>query len=158
MTIGTFGGGAPRFSIWDNSGNEAWIYWGTSLGGGSFSDPNAGTWANTGNYADLLSSDIRVYSDDFGGDNDPNVGVTWSQFVGLVGTTQVAGLSLDLDNGWSQAGGTQMQVNNFAVNDNVYSAVATPEPNTSVMLLTAIGLFGIALVLRRPSFRQRILR
>jgi len=69
METGTFGGGAPRFSLTDGSNNEAWIYWGTPTGGESFSDPNNGntTYANTGNYANLESPDVRVYSNDFGG-------------------------------------------------------------------------------------------
>ena len=100
MTQGAFGGGAPRFSIDDGSGNEAWVYWGSPLGGGSFSNPNANnTWGSTGNYADLLSTDIRVYNNGFGGQNTSNTGETWAQFIAAVGSTDVGFISLDLDSG-----------------------------------------------------------
>ena len=75
---GTFHGGAPRFGLRDSLGNQAWIYWGTPTGGGSFSDPLAGAFGSTGNYASLVSPDIRVYSNNFGGFNQPNTGVTCS--------------------------------------------------------------------------------
>jgi hypothetical protein len=70
MTQGTYGGGSPRFSLWDGnlSNGEVWIYWGTPLGGGSFSNPTPGVWANTGNYASLFSPDVGVYDSNFGGD------------------------------------------------------------------------------------------
>src|SRR6202042_2243068 len=66
MLNGTFDNGAPRFSIGDttmNANNEAYIYWGTPTSGGDFTDPNNGNsnYANTGNYVDPASSDIRVY-------------------------------------------------------------------------------------------------
>src|SRR5579872_2192052 len=106
MLTGTFGGGAPRFSLSDGSNNEAWIYFGTPVGGGTFTDPNNGntTYANTGNYADLSSPDVRVYSNDFGGDNSPNTGQTWAQFVALTGSTGIDFISLDLDGGFRQPG------------------------------------------------------
>lgn len=146
MAQGAFGGGAPRFSLWDSSNNEAWIYWGTPLGGGSFSDPNGGlAWGNTGNYADLSSSDLRVYSNGFGGDNNPNTGVTWAQFLatGSVSSTQIADVSLDVDGGFT---GTQvLDVAGFTVNDQTYAP--TPEPSTLVLL--GSGILGLAGILRR---------
>jgi hypothetical protein len=51
MTMGTFGGGAPRFTLFDSGGNSAYIYFGTPLGGQGFADPNLGAFQNTGNYA-----------------------------------------------------------------------------------------------------------
>jgi hypothetical protein len=42
MTMGTFGGGAPRFTLFDSGGNSAYIYFGTPLGGQGFADPNLG--------------------------------------------------------------------------------------------------------------------
>ena len=67
MLLGSFTGGAPRFSIADLSNNQVYAYWGTPIGGGSFTNPNPnGTWGNTGNYADLLSPDVRFYSNGFG--------------------------------------------------------------------------------------------
>jgi hypothetical protein len=46
MTLGTTVGGAPRFTIFDQSLNSAWVYFGNPLGGGSFSDPNTGSTGN----------------------------------------------------------------------------------------------------------------
>jgi hypothetical protein len=143
MTQGTFGGGAPRFSIWDSTDqHEAWIYWGTPLGGGTFSDPNS-AWGNTGNYADLSSADIRVYSNGFGGLNTSNTGTTWADFIAAVSGTQISGISLDLDGGWGAGGTQQMFVDNFTVNGDVFDAqapAATPEPGTAGLLAVAGGL------------------
>ncbi len=155
MTQGAFGGGAPRFSLWDTTTNcggdacEAYLYWGTPLGGGSFSDPNgpANTqWGNTGNYADLLSSDLRVYSNGFGGDNNPNTGVTWAQFLATPGVagTQIGDISLDLDGGFT--GAQQLDVSSFEINGQQYNA-PTPEPST--LLLLGSGVVGMAGILRR---------
>jgi hypothetical protein len=145
MTEGTFGGGAPRFSISDGSGNEAWIYFGAPAGGGTFTDPNNGTWANTGNYADLSSLDVRVYSNDFGGLNSPNTGLTWAAFIAAVGNAQVSGISLDLDAGWKAP--QQMFVDNFTVNGDVFDAQATPEPGTASLL--AMAAAGLTFAARR---------
>jgi hypothetical protein len=139
MTEGTFGGGAPRFSIGDNTANqnEAYIYFGTPTAGGDFSDPNAGTWANTGNY--ITSTDVRVYSNGFDGLNTPNTGETWAQFVTDVGANaQISFVSLDLDGGFT--GTQQMDVDNFTVNSAVYDAAAAPEPGTFVLLGGGLAL------------------
>jgi hypothetical protein len=149
MAAGAFGGGAPRFSLVDSSNNEAYLYWGTSLGGGSFSDPNGGTqWGNTGNYADLLSSDARVYSNGFGGDNNPNVGVTWAQFLatGSVSSTQIADIYLDVDGGFT---GTQvLDVSTLTINDTDYHAPA-PAPEPSTLVLLGSGILGLAGIWRK---------
>ena len=146
MATGAFGGGAPRFSLWDSSNHEAYLYWGDPQGGGSFSDPFGGVaWGNTGNYADLLSSDLRVYSNGFGGDNNPNVGVTWAQFLatGSVSSTQIADISLDLDGGFT---GTQvLDVASLDINGQNYAP--TPEPSSLVLL--GSGILGLAGILRR---------
>jgi hypothetical protein len=142
MTEGTFGAGAPRFSIGDttsNANNEAYIYWGTPTGGGSFTDPNAGTWANTGNYID--STDVRVYNNGFAGLGNGNTGETWAQFVAQVGAdTQIGCISLDLDGGF--AGTQQVDVDDFTVNSAVYDATvaAAPEPGTFVLLGGGLAL------------------
>lgn len=146
MLAGTFGGGAPRFSLTDSSGNEAWIYWGTPQGGGTFTDPNSGntTYANTGNYADVTSSDIRVYSDDFGGDNSPNTGQTWAEFVAAAGTTQIADISLDLDGGFT--GYQQMDTTDFDINGTIYAA---PEPAAFALMGSGLLLAGALTKLRK---------
>jgi hypothetical protein len=156
MLTGTFGGGAPRFSLIDSSGNEAWAYWGTPTGGGSFTDPDSGntSYDGTGNYADLLSSDVRVYSDDFGGDDSPNTGQTWAQFVAAVGTTQIDYVSLDLDGGFT--GSQVMDVTGFEVNGTVYAPSAVPEPGSAGLTLAAFMTFVAAgLLFRRRTASNR---
>ena len=147
MTQGAFNGGSPRFTLFDQGQNSAWIYWGTPQNGGTFSDPNGGTaWGSTGNLADLLSSDIRVYSNGFGGYGNGNTGVTWATFLANVGDTKISDITLDLDGGWLST--QQMLVSSMTVNDQVYEASgATPEPSTLVMM--GSGIIGLAGLLRR---------
>jgi hypothetical protein len=147
MTSGTFGNGAPRFSLIDttnNANNEAYIYWGAPTSGGSFSDPNAGstTLSTTTNYADLSSSDVRVYVNGFDGINQPNTGVTWAQFVAEAGNADIGYVSLDLDGGYPAT--QAMLVSNFTVNGVVVSneTAPTPEPSALVLLLTFMALVG----------------
>jgi hypothetical protein len=147
MIAGTFGNGAPRFSLIDttnNTNNEAYIYWGTPNGGGSFSDPNPGAWAGTGNYADLSSTDVRVYSNGFGGVNTPNTGETWADFVAQVGTVQIGFVSLDVDGGFSAV--QQVDVDNFTVNSDVYDAAAAAAPEPGTIALLGLGLSGVGLL------------
>jgi hypothetical protein len=152
MTQGTFGGGAPRFTLFDthldktgNNDQSAYVYWGTPTGGGSFADPHPGTYASTGNYADLTSPDVRVYVNGFGGQFTSNTGETWSKFVADLGTTAVQFVTLDLDGGFT--GKQQMITDEFRVNNNVYEAgpdptSATPEPATLSMVAVALAGFA----------------
>ena len=152
MTTGTFGGGAPRFSIVDttnNTHNEAYVYWGDTTNGSNFTNPNAGSTSlnSTGNYADLASSEIRVEVNGFGGINAPNTPITWSQFVAEAGNVDIGFITTDLDGGFT---GTQkMLLDNFTVNGVVVSnqAAAVPEPSALVLLFTFMGL--IAMMCRR---------
>ena len=152
MEAGTFGGGAPRFSIIDttsNTNNEAYVYWGTPQGGGAFTDPNNGNtnYANTGNYANLSSPDIRVYSNGFGGDNSSNTGQTWAQFVANDGTTAIGYITVDLDGGFT--GNQVMDTTNFDINGVVYAPSAVPEPGSLGLLLCALSvLAGAGLISR----------
>jgi len=134
MTTGTFGGGSPRFTLEDASGiGTAYIYWGTPTGGGSFSDPNAGSvgLVSTGNL--VATSDIRVYDNNFNGDGaSSNFGLTWTQFVANNGNVNLGDVYLDLDGGWSMEGGQQMLVNNFTVNNQVFTAEVAPVPGPIV--------------------------
>jgi hypothetical protein len=153
MTTGSFGGGAPRFSIGDttnNANNEAYVYWGTPTGGGSFSNPNAGNvWANIGNYADATSSDMRVEVNGFGGINQPNTDVTWSQFLAEAGTVDIGFVSIDLDAGTfvNAPDGQQMLVNDFMVNNQVFNP-GVPDPAVWSMLTLGVAGIGSALRLR----------
>jgi len=149
MTTGAFAGGAPRFTLFDSSFNSAWVYWGTPTGGGSFSNPNPnGTFANTGNYADLASTDVRVYVNGFGGQNTPNTGETWNDFVSALGSTDLSFISLDLDAG-AFAGNQEMLVSSLTVNDEVDAPAQVPEP-TSLALFGA-GLIALGVVRRRKA-------
>ena len=149
MLGGSFTGGAPRFSIADLSNNQVYAYWGTPLGGGSFSNPNLnGTPGNTGNFADLLSTDVRFYSNGFGGLNSPNTGLTWAQLVAAVGLTQIWYVSVDLDAGF--AGDQHLLVNSFTLNGDVLSAApVTATPLPAALPLFATGLAGLGLLGRR---------
>jgi hypothetical protein len=143
MTTGTFGGGSPRFTLFDNTSNPnnaAYIYWGTPLGGGTFSHPHPGTFGTTGNLADTSSSDIRVYVNGFGGQNTPNTGEIFGQFVAALGNTTISFITLDLDSGWLSK--QQMFTDNFKVNGAVFNAASTPEPASLTLL--SLGFAGLA--------------
>lgn len=161
MTTGTFGGGAPRFSIIDttsNTNNEAYVYFGTPTVGGTFTDPNSGNtnYANTGNYASLASPDVRVYSNGFGGFGNGNVGQTWAQFLadpGVAGT-QIGFISLDLDGGFT--GDQVMDVGSFSVNVATYVPAATV-PDAMSTLWLALPLVGMMLF-RQFSISSKLQR
>lgn len=138
-TSDAFIGGSPRFSLSDSSGHEAYVYWGTPLGGGSFSNPTSGAWASTGNLAG--ATDLRVYVNGFGGISQPNTGVTWQQFVNEAGSTSIDSIYLDVDGGWASP--QQVLVDNFAVNGSVLDAV--PEPATWALMLLGLGVIGGAM-------------
>jgi hypothetical protein len=153
MTTGSFGGGAPRFSIYDtttNSNNGAYVYWGTPSG---FSNPNAnGTFASTGNYADLSSPDLRVYVNGFGGQNTPNTGESWSTFVGALGSTDISYIYLDIDAG-TFSGAQELLVSNFTVNGEVDApASSVPEPGT--LALFGLGIVTLGALRHRKAWRS----
>jgi len=154
MTTGSFGGGAPRFSLYDttaNPNNGAYIYWGTPLGGGSFSNPNANnTFANTGNYADPSSSDLRVYVNGFGGQSTPNTGETWSQFVTALGSTDISYIYLDLDAG-TFTSAQEMLVSSFTVNSEVDTPSPSSVPEPGTLAVFGVGLLGLALLHHRKA-------
>lgn len=137
--IGTAGGGAIRFSLWNDAAgnNEAYIY---------IPNPSPGTWQTTGN--EILSTDAIVYSNDFGGCNSPNTGMTWSAFLACASpASPIYTISVDEDGGWSQTGGIQQtDVNNFTVNGQVDAAQApasVPEPASFALLSSGLLLAGV---------------
>jgi hypothetical protein len=140
MTMGTFGGGAPRFTLFDSGGNSAYIYFGTPLGGQGFADPNLGAFQNTGNYA--ASTDLRVYVNGFDGQNTSNTAETFQQFVTAHGSAEVSSVYLDLDGGFT--GTQQALLDNFTVNGDTLSA---PEPSTWAMMI--LGFVGIGFMAYR---------
>lgn len=157
MTTGTFAGGSPRFTLFDSADNAAYVYFGTPQAGGTFTDPNAGTFANTGNYADLLSTDLRVQSNGFGGYNSGALPyVTFADFVAAAGSANIHFATIDLDSGTftNLPDGQQMLADNFTVNSSVFAAAdqgAVPEPSTWAMLLIGFGGIGVALRRRRAG-------
>lgn len=154
MVSGAFEAGAPRFTLFDDSLNAAYIYFGTPTGGGSFTNPNPnGTFANTGNYASLSSSDIRVYSNGFGGDNRPNTGVTFQQFVSGYGSTDISYITLDLDSG-SFDPAQEMLVSSFTVNNETDVAPQTAVPEPFTLSLFGAGLAGAAALRRRKGAQK----
>jgi hypothetical protein len=139
MLNGSFVGGSPRFGIQDASNHQVWVYWGTPLGGGSFTNPNPnGVWGNTGNF--VGSSTVSFYSNGFGGFNSPNVGVDWATLLASVNLgTVITAIFLDLDAGW--AGTDQhLLVNNFTVNQDV---LTTPLPAALPLFATGLGAVGL---------------
>ena len=158
MTTGTINGGAPRFSIIDttnNSSNEMYIYWGTPQPGGSFTDPNVGTWANTGNLADALSSDARIQINGFGGVNTGSTYITYAQAEELVGNVSIGYVTVDLDGGF--AGKQVMITDDFTVNGAVLqaSSLSTPEPSSLLLgIVGALGIVGYSWSRRRPEKAQ----
>lgn len=161
MTQGTFAAGAPRFSLIDttsNAANEAYVYWGTS---GSFTDPHPGSFASTGNLADITSSDLRVQVNGFNGDSTGNGYETWAQFVAKDGGATIAYITLDLDAGYSQPSSNytqQMITDEFTVNNNVYEAgpdpTAAPEPASFTLL--SLGLAALAGYRRRQQLLRMV--
>ena len=148
MTEGTIGNGAPRFSIIDttnNALNEAYIYFGTPAGGGSFTDPNPATTESTGNYASLTSSDLRVQVNGFNGDSTGAGYETFAQFVAADGAADIGYITLDVDGGFSSA--QQALITGFDVTTSSVSAV--PEPSTWAMMI--LGFAGIGFM----AYRRR---
>ena len=153
LTAGAFGGGSPRFSLFDSvSGGAAYIYFGTrDAATGLFSDPGTGS---TGNYADLASTDLRVECNGFfgcvSGQYPP---ITFSSFVNQAGATGIQYITLDLDGGFT--GRQQLLVTNFSVNGNRFGVTgAVPEPGTWAMMLLGFG--GIGLAMRRRRGRANV--
>ena len=154
MVTGTFGGGSPRFTLLDGASNAAYIYFGTPQAGGTFTDPNAGGYGNTGNLADLLSGDLRVQSNGFGGYNSGYPYITFADLVANAGLTNIQYATLDLDGGTftNLPDGQRMLADNFPVNSNVFAAAdvgAVPEASTWAMMLLGFGGIGVALRRRR---------
>jgi hypothetical protein len=143
MTTGSFNAGAPRFSINDttnNASNEMYIYWGMPQSNGTFTDSNAGTWANTGNLADALSSDARIQINGFGGVNAGYTYLTYAQAEGLVGNVAIGNVTVDLDGGFA---GTQVMItDDFTINGSEFGASALSTPEPSSLFLGFMGAFG----------------
>jgi hypothetical protein len=152
MVSGPFEAGSPRFTLFDDTFHSAYIYWGTPTGGGSFANPFAnGVFGSTGNLADLLSADIRVYSNGFNGQNTPNTGETFNQFVLDNGSAFISFITLDLDAGF-YAVPQELLVSSFTVNSEVdVAAATTPVPEPITLSLFGAGLAGAVAMRRRKK-------
>jgi hypothetical protein len=141
MVQGPFTGGSPRFDIgldFNNDGAFDWTndrliyaYWGTQPWGGG--TPPTG-WTNTGNFMGTsLWGDITFF--------DGNTQYTLAGLNTAFGNLNVMRVYVSLDSGW--AGNSQiLDIDNFTVNNDVYSAASVPEPAS--MLLLGFGLIGLA--------------
>jgi len=141
MVQGPFTGGSPRFDIGLDFNNDGiyndhliWTYWGTQpYGGGT---PPTG-WTSTGNFMDnsALWSPITFF--------DGNTQYTAAELKAAFGTLNVMRTYVSLDSGW--AGNSQiLDIDNFRVNNDVYSLSPSPVPEPATMLLLGCGLLGLA--------------
>lgn len=118
LLTGSFGGGAPRFSVGiDVNGDgvadgNVFIYLGTPP---SFNDSPVG-WQNTGNL--LAATDSRFDTSQVGG----TFYDTYSDALTLVGSLNVVYVSLDVDGGWLAPYDQVLDVDNVTVNNFVLSA------------------------------------
>ena len=125
--------------------NPAYIYWGTPLGGGTFTDPALGT---TGNYASLASTDLRIEINGFGGISGANQFVTWADFIAQAGDVDVSRIYIDLESGYVDT--QQMLLQSFTVNDETFVA-PVPEPSTWAMMILGFGGIGLLAYRRKRA-------
>ena len=147
MLQGNFGGGSPRFTLFDSLNGAAYIYWGPPPYN---SDPNGGVWGSTGNLVGAL-----VDTNGFGG-TGYQYQITWASFLAQAGAVNIQYLVLvDLDGGWVAT--QELIVNNIDVNGTLYNPTLqvadVPEP--SALLLLAVGLLASTFFMRGPG---RLLR
>ncbi len=149
LTPSTYGGGSPRFTLFDSSNASAYIYFGTPTGGGTFTDPATGS---TGNYA--TDSGIRIESNGFGGlHTAPLASLTFAQFVAAVGSTGIMDLTIDVDS--SFVGKQQMLVSDFNINGEHF-ALAAPAPEPSTWAMMILGFAGVGFMAYRRRSRAPI--
>lgn len=135
MVEGEFGGGSPRFTIFDTGSGAAYVYLGTPQPDGTFVDPNS-AWASTGNL--VASADKRVESNGFGGFNSGYPPITFADFVTAEGDTYITFVALDLDGGWLVD--QKVFADNLRVNNYIFSVTEVDVPEPGTFLLFGAGL------------------
>jgi len=105
------GGGSPRFEIDLTSGKNIFVYFGPAP---NFVNCYYG-WQNTGN---VIGTAAKIWdSTQLGGNSG-----TYAQAVTLAGSTPIASISVVVDGGWFTAKGQDLTIDNFKINDHVFTA------------------------------------
>ena len=128
LDAGALAGGAPRFSLFDNLGGGAYIYF---------------TNATSTN----VDGSTTVECNGFGGCAYNYPGISFADFFSGYGATALDFVTLDVDAGYSSR--QQITVSDFSLNGTQFGAstAAVPEPATWAMML--IGFGGVGFQLRR---------
>jgi hypothetical protein len=107
------GGGSPRFEIDLTSGKNIFVYFGPPP---NFVNCYFG-WQNTG---DVTKTTAPIWDSTQLG--SPHFYGTHAEAVTLAGSTPIASISVVVDGGWFTAKGQDLTIDNFRINDHVFSA------------------------------------
>jgi hypothetical protein len=120
LTKGTCAGGSPRYQVDLSDGNPAdavslYVYFGTPPFGGCNSGQN-----HEGEVIGGTAAQWFV----FGGGNNSNVPMTYSQVKAAFGSYNLLDVQIAVDGGWAQTGGDtqQVSVTNWGINGKYFFA------------------------------------